>query len=206
MVLNSLGGVYQRQGKFEEAVQAFQRSLDLGKRMETHRAMVLSSWGKALLEHGQPWPAIEKLKASFEIEERLRKIVGLQIVTSSLIRALTQVDLREEAQQYMDRALAIAPEDRRLLRLKEQFAQMYPVNSEIVRKKGSIKRILRKPAGYLYGFITPDDGSAVIYFGEDQVDASLLSRLTEGQHVDIEVEMAVRGPRARRVWLNTANH
>ena len=33
MVLNSLGGVLQRQGKFDEAVEAFQRSYEISERL-----------------------------------------------------------------------------------------------------------------------------------------------------------------------------
>ena len=70
---------------------------------------------------------------------------------------------------------------------------------------GHIKRVIRILSGYLYGFILPDDGCEDIYFGENQVDAALLSRLAEGLDVNVEVEKTARGPRARRVWQNGSN-
>jgi len=47
MVLNSLGGVFQRQGKFDEAVDAFQRSYAISEKLDDERslAMVLNSLG-----------------------------------------------------------------------------------------------------------------------------------------------------------------
>src|SRR5262249_40311339 len=140
MVLNALGGVYQRQGRFDDATDAFQKSLELGKEMATHRAMVLSSWGKALLDHDQTEQAIEKLRASFEIEEQLRKTIGLRVVTPPLVRALMKVDLHEEALQYSLRALAIAPDDKRLLKVQEQLSQLQSISTQTSIKTGRIKR------------------------------------------------------------------
>src|SRR5260370_5437251 len=157
MVLNSLGGVYQRQGKFEEAVEAFQGSFALGKEAETHRVMVLTSWGKALLDHGQPEEAVEKLKASFEIEERLRKVQGLRMVMSSLVRALSIMGQIEEARLYFRRALTIAPDDKRLLKIQEQLSEPHQVSSQTLLKEGHIKRGIRNLSCYLHGFIIRDD-------------------------------------------------
>src|SRR5260370_772316 len=205
MVLNSLGGVYQRQGKFEEAVEAFQGSFALGKEAETHRVMVLTSWGKALLDHGQPEEAVEKLKASFEIEERLRKVQGLRMVMSSLVRALSIMGQIEEARLYCRRALTITPDDNRLLKRQEQLSEPHQVSSQPLLKLGHIKRLIRNLSASLYLFLIPDDRSEDIYFGESQVDAALLSQLAEGLHVNVEVEKTARGPRARRVWQNGSN-
>lgn len=54
MVLNSLGGVLQRQGKFDEAVDAFQRSYDLLTKLgdERGQAMVLSRLGSVAQREG----------------------------------------------------------------------------------------------------------------------------------------------------------
>ena len=82
----------------------------------------------------------------------------------------------------------------------EQILQPPSENAKISIKSGQIKRIVHHPAGYLYGFITPDDRSADIYFGENQVDTALLPSLNEGLYVTAEVEMTGRGRRACRVW------
>src|SRR5260370_18868386 len=157
MVLNSVGGVCQRQGKFGEAVEAFQGSFALGKEAETDRVMVLTSWGKALLDHGQPEEAVEKLKASFEIEERLRKVQGLRMVMSSLVRALSIMGQIEEARLYCRRALTIAPDDKRLLKIQEQLSEPHQVSSQTLLKVGHIKRVIRNLSCYLHGFIIRDD-------------------------------------------------
>src|SRR5258708_17685837 len=128
MVLNSLGGVYQRQGKVEEAVEAFQGRFALGEEAETHMVMVLTSWGKALLDHGQPEEAVEKLKARFEIEERLRKVQGLRMVMSSLVRALSIMGQIEEARLYCRRALTIAQDDKRILKIQEKLSEPHQVS------------------------------------------------------------------------------
>ncbi len=205
MVLNSLGGVYQRQGKFDKAIEMFQQSYDLLVKLSDKigQAMVLFSFGKALLDHCEAPQATEKLKASFEINETLKNAQGMRIVSPSLTRALTTVGQIEEARQYISQALTIVPDDKRLLRLQEQLSEKRPVSLQIALKTGCIKRLIRNLAGYLYGFITPDDESEEIYFGENQVDAALLPALVEGQQVTVEVEMTARGPRARRVRQNT---
>jgi cold shock CspA family protein len=80
------------------------------------------------------------------------------------------------------------------------LSKQYVVNPQATIKVGLIKRLVRNYAGYLYGFITPKDGSKDIYFGENETHPSLISLLTEGYEVKAEVEQSARGPRARRVW------
>lgn len=205
MMLNSLGGVYQRQGKFEEAVAAFQQSYAISEKLNYRLslAMVNFSWGKTLLKHNKPQQAINKLKASFGINEDLQIVHGMRIVTPSLIRALVTIGQEAKAQEYCRRALKVAPGDKRLLRLQEQLSQKRIVTDRTELKTGHVKRLIRNLSGYLYGFIVPDDGSEDIYFGEDYVDPATLLHLTEGMAVVAEVEVAARGPRARRVWENS---
>jgi cold shock CspA family protein len=75
-----------------------------------------------------------------------------------------------------------------------------------------IKRLIQKPAGYLYGFIAPDDESEDIYFGEESIGKNLLPNLVEGARVRAEIELSARGPRARLIFqdndlpLNTDPH
>jgi len=195
MVLNSLGGVLQRQGRFDEAVDAFQRSVQIGGKLggRRHLAMVHTSMGKALLSHGDTEEAAAELRKGFEIDEGLRNRRGMGIVTPVLIQTLVKLGRGDEALAYCQRALAIAPKNGRLLKLRDQLS------SETVLKQGSVKCIIQHPTkGYLYGFIAPDDGTADIYFREGYVD---LSELTDGVRVEVEVEQGPQGPRAKSVKL-----
>ena len=192
MVLNSLGGVLQRQGRFDEAVDAFQRSyvILVEQGDEIGQAMVCFGIGKAFLSHGDIEKAALKFCKSFEINEALRNRQGVGIVAPTLSRALVKLGRRDEALTYCQRALAIAPKNRRLLELCDQLS------SEAVLKQGLVKCVIRHPRGYLYGFIVPDDGSPDIFFREGYVD---LSELAEGVRVEVEVEQVPKGPRARNV-------
>jgi tetratricopeptide (TPR) repeat protein len=202
MVLNSVGGVYQRQGNFDAAVTAFQQSLDIGEKLKDirHLAIVNSAYGKALLDQSQPIEAVKKLRRSFEIEEKLRNTQGLRIALPALVRALTMLGQLAEARDVCRRALAVAPQDKRLLQIQEQLEQGRGTDLRTHQISGRVKRLRRQNSGYLYGFITPDGGGENVYFGEDQVEQVLLPQLTEGLAVVAEVEAAARGPRARRVW------
>jgi len=199
MVLNSLGGVYQRQGKFDEAVQAFQQSYDIGKKLNDrrHLAMVSTSSGRALLKQNMPEPAISHLEEGFEIDRQLRNKRGLGIVTPILCRALQEVGREGDAIEICDHAIKIAPRNHRLLQLKIDIEYK---GSKNPKKRGSIKCVIQKESGFRFGFIVPDDGSKEIYFGENQVERALLPKLRNGLRVVAEIEIAPRGPRARRVW------
>ena len=126
MVLNSLGGVLQRQGKFDDAMKALQRSLNISKRLNdkiglamTHRMI-----GKTLLLTGEKTKAVTELTKSFEINEELKNRYGIGIVTPPLIEAFLQLDRREQAITYCQRALAIAPNNRRLLNMYKQLKEI----------------------------------------------------------------------------------
>ena len=155
--------------------------------------MVHTSMGKALLSHGDTEEAAAELRKGFEIDEGLRNRRGMGIVTPVLIQTLVKLGRGDEALAYCQRALAIAPKNGRLLKLRDQLS------SETVLKQGSVKCIIQHPTkGYLYGFIAPDDGTADIYFREGYVD---LSELTDGVRVEVEVEQGPQGPRAKSVKL-----
>ena len=195
MVLNSLGGVLQRMGRFDEAVDAFQSSVQIGEKLgdRLHLATAHFSMGWAFLSHERTEKAVVELSKSFAINEGLRYRRGVGIVTSALTQALLKLGQRDEALAYCQRALAIAPKNKRLLALHDRLS------SEAVLKQGSVKRVIRHPRGHLYGFIAPDDGSPDIFFREGYVDPDTLSRLAEGVHVEVEVEQGPKGPRARNV-------
>ena len=80
------------------------------------------------------------------------------------------------------------------MQLRDELAQKGPDETVVVQ--GTVKRVLRHQRGYVYGFITPDDGGADVYFREGYVG---VSGLVEGVRVEVEVEQAPQGRRARGV-------
>ncbi|MDO9302937.1 MAG: cold shock domain-containing protein, partial [Anaerolineales bacterium] len=185
------------------AVTAFQKSYELLVKLgdEVGQAMVHFGMGKMYIEQTKFKEAKDSLVTSFEINEKLKIAQGMRIVTPSLSRVLSALDQHDKAKEYAHRALVIVPDDKRLLRLLEQLSENKQVSSVAIKKSGHIKNTIRNLSGYLYGFIIPDDASGDIYFGQDQVDEEIIPKLAEGLSVWVEVEMAARGPRAKRVWL-----
>jgi tetratricopeptide (TPR) repeat protein len=204
MTLTALGGVYQQKDDLPAAVDAFRQSLAIEEASGDRKgqAMVLCAWGKTLLNHDDHEQAAEKLKASFEIDAPLRNVKGLNILLPALVQALRLSGRSDEAQACVKTALTIAPEEAKFLNLEKQLAENRPVSVRHFVKRGSIKKIVRKPSGYLYGFIIPDDGSPDIYFGEESVSKALLPKLTEGTKVRMQVHQTFRSPRARTVLLD----
>jgi len=195
MVLNSLGGVLQRQGRFDEAVDAFQRSYALLVELGDDRgqAMVHTALGKALLSHGDIKESVVELLMGFEIDEGLNNRRGIGIVTPVLIEALLKLGCNDEAVTYCQRALAVAPRNKRLLQLCEELS-----SPKSVLKYGSVKCVIQSSKGYLFGFILPDDKSPDIYFREGYID---VSELVEGIRVEVKIEHGPKGPRAKSIKI-----
>jgi tetratricopeptide (TPR) repeat protein len=203
ITLNTLGGVLQKLGKFDDALYSFQRSIAIGEELRDsrHLSMAYFSLGKAWLESGRTLEAVSALQKGFEIHEKLKVAQGIRNVGPLLIRTLINANNSASAQEYIKRALKICPTDNQLLMLQKQLSGDTRNSKIDFAKSGRIKRLVSKPQGYLYGFVIADDGGDDIYFGQNQVDKSLLSHLSEGLAVWVEVEMTEQGPRAKRVWL-----
>jgi cold shock CspA family protein len=147
--------------------------------------------GRALLNHRRVRRAASELAKGFEIDETLEDRRGLNAVTPSLTRALVELDRRDEALTYCERALAVAPQSRRLRSLYSRL------QSEPVVKRGTVKRIIQhRRYDYRYGFIAPDDGSDDVYCREGFVE---FSGLAEGIRVEVEIEQGPKGPRATSI-------
>jgi tetratricopeptide (TPR) repeat protein len=99
MVLNSLGGVYQRQGRFEEAVAAFERSYTISEELGDQRslAMVLNSLGGVYQRQGQFEEAVAAFERSVRIGEELDDNRHLAMVHTSLGNAFLSHGAVEEA-------------------------------------------------------------------------------------------------------------
>lgn len=76
-----------------------------------------SNYGRALLYENETEEAIDKLKQSFEIDEKLKNKRGMDIVTPYLVRALRKTNRRDEADEYIRRALAVAPDNQKIMGL-----------------------------------------------------------------------------------------
>jgi tetratricopeptide (TPR) repeat protein len=238
MVLTSLGCVYQRQGKFSKAISILCKSVQLANNMDDNRplAMALNSLGttyywknefdnsiKALLQSyetleklkdnqglamvsmalGRTFFAQQKLresitylKTSFSINKKQQSKKGLQIVTPILCHALQSMGDLADAEHVCQLALKVIPKYKKLIKLKQRLCKKL-TEAERRKKKGVIKRIIDRSTGEFFGFITADDGSDDIYFGQNQVDRMLLPNLTEGLAVLVDVEVSKRGPRAK---------
>ena len=65
--------------------------------------------------------AVNELSEGFAIDETLANIRGLKIVTPDLTYALTQLGRQQEALDYCDRCLKIAPNNSEFLQLKKKI-------------------------------------------------------------------------------------
>ena len=197
MILNSVGQVLQKQGgddKFGLAIAHFHQSIKVSKLLdnsEEHLAKVYTAMGKAYLEHGDTEQAVIELTKGFEIDINLKNIQGLKIVSHHLIDALIQMGRRNEALTYCQLTLAIAPNHKILLQLCERLSTP--------PKHGTIKKILHHPKGYLYGFITADDGSADIYFRQEAMACEVLAKLTIGTCVEVDVIIVANRLSAKKI-------
>ena len=203
MVLNSLGGVLERKGDIVQAIDAFNRSLKLGEELndKRHLAMVHTSIGKTFLFHGEIEKSINELSQGFEFEEYIKSRRGVEIVTPLLLQALIKMGRNDEALGYYRRALLIAPDSTRLLKLKDRFSEAHGQSNKDIVNQGSIKRIIRHQNGYRYGFIVPDTSNGDIYFNERDVDPTCLSSLKEGDRVEFDVTLGTKGQQAKNIRL-----
>jgi cold shock CspA family protein len=201
MVLNSLGGVLQRMGRFDEAEDAFKRSISIGEELKDkmHLAKVRTAFGRTLLSRREIAPALVELCAAFEIEENLRSVRGMEIVTQPLTQALDMSGNRDEALRYCERALDVAPRSSRLRALRDQISGKPRSIAKL--KSGSVNAIKREMHQPIYGFILPDDQTDTVFFHRSKVEPDDLTQLKEGCRVEFAAEQGPKGPRARYVKL-----
>ncbi len=99
MALHSLGGVLQRQGKFEEAVDAYQLSHELSRELGDHRAeaMTLISIGGVLQRQGQFDRAANVFRSASALAETLAERGLAAMALSDLGGVLQRMGSFEEA-------------------------------------------------------------------------------------------------------------
>jgi tetratricopeptide (TPR) repeat protein/nucleoside phosphorylase len=110
MVLNSLGGVLQRLGRFEEAADALQRSHELvvAQGDERGQAMVLNSLGGVLQRLGRFEEAVDALQRSHELSQGDER--GQAMALNSLGGVLQRLGRFEEAADTLQRSKRISEE------------------------------------------------------------------------------------------------
>jgi tetratricopeptide (TPR) repeat protein len=122
MVLNSLGGLLSQQGRLDEAIELFRNSIAMGEKLRDrrHLAMVHTAFGCALLERDVE-VAVCELREGFELDAAMKNRKGIGIVAPILVETLARLRRTAEASAVCERALAITPANRRLLRLKRDL-------------------------------------------------------------------------------------
>ena len=199
IIFNSLGQVLSQQQdaeKFKLALMYFRASIKLGQELDDqpHLAKVYTAMGQALLSNRETEQAIIQLIQGFEIDEKSRNSFGLALVTPHLTSALGKLGRQNEALAYCQRALAIAPKNRKLQELCDRLSSPNPI------KKGTVKYIRYNTEQRCYwGHITPNDRTADIYFREGFIDLDCIAQLKPGAIVEVEVEQTAKGPCANNI-------
>lgn len=195
-VWTALGNLLQLQHKFEESLGAFQKSMDIAEKFQDVVGLAITHFGmgKMHLKHRKYVDAKEHLCAAFEINEKLKNTARIQSTIPFLVKSLRALGEASKAKEYLNRAIAIIPDDEQFLKTKQEL-------EEIIVKSGRIGKLRKNPTGQLYTFITPDDGSTNVYFNEKCVNSEFLVKLEENVAVMVEIEVTERGHRAKYVWL-----
>ena len=137
--------------------------------------------GQALLKHGKIEQSIDQLSQGFEIAASSKKPYYLNQITTELTYLLGRLNRWEEAVNYCEQVLAIAPQNKHIRSLKDL------IFNQNLLKEGRVKHIIAKN-GSFYGFIIPEDGGADIYFNDKCIDTKIIPQLKVNTLVKCEVE------------------
>jgi tetratricopeptide (TPR) repeat protein len=195
IIANSLGQVIaNKKGEesFELSLMYFRQSIKLGEELneQQHLAKAHTAMGQAFLAHEVFEQAVDELSKGFEIDESLGNVRGLKIVTPNLTYALSKLGKREEALEYCDRVLKIAPNYPGFLQLRDkiQLAISTGIQQTFI-KTGLILYIrYNQKDNSRWGRILPDDGSPNITFNENFIGSESISKLIQGALVEVDVK------------------
>ena len=139
--LNILGGILQRKGDLDSAIEAFKQSVDIGKRIgnQRHLAMALNSLGGALQRHNHLEDAIKMFNDSALIEGELGNEQGLAVVLNSLGKALHRLRHFKEAEEVLKRSEKI----RRKLNDRRSLAIVMNTLGEVQRDWGHFPEAIK---------------------------------------------------------------
>ena len=109
LYLNTLGGVLQRQGIFDDALDAFKRSAQIEEELGNPRgqAMVLNSLGGVLQRQGKLDDALDAFKRSYAILEKSGDERSLAMVLNSLGGVLQRQNKFVEAADVFQKSIKI---------------------------------------------------------------------------------------------------
>jgi tetratricopeptide (TPR) repeat protein len=107
--LHTLGGVFQAQGRFDEAVEVLNQSYEIlvGLGDLRSQAMVLNSLGGALHRQDRPAEALAAFQKSIQIGKELKDSRHLSMVYTNLGKALTTEKRDEEAAEELRKGFEI---------------------------------------------------------------------------------------------------
>jgi len=128
---NSIGGVLSRLERFDDAFEAFEKSIDLGEKLKDAQLLCMAhtAYGKTLLrskEYKDNEKGIRHLLSGLEINLYMKNKKGLEIITPTLVDALLKVRRRKEALDVYNKAIAFAPEIKKIDWLRNK---LFPANS-----------------------------------------------------------------------------
>ncbi|NEO99684.1 MAG: tetratricopeptide repeat protein [Symploca sp. SIO2E9] len=206
IILNSLGQLLSQQvgeDKFKLALMYFRESVKLGEALDyqSHLGRVCTAMGRTFLRHGDIEEAVIKFAQSFEINENLGNLSGINRVIHELTYALVELSRGDEALAYCKRALAVDPENQSLQELNTKISSQQIINLNSL-KQGSVKFIrYDTQKEFHWGYIISNDGSNDIYFHEAFIGSECISQLKKGTLVEVEVRQTPKGLSARSIRI-----
>ena len=207
IILNSLGQVLGKQeGKdnFDLALMCFRESIKLGQQLgdQAHLAQAHTDMGQSYRKHDQLEKSLTHLKEGFLLDEQLENRSGIEKVTWQLTYVLARLNRREEALDYCQRAIKIAPNNKPLLDIEIKLKS----NQKIANPNQIIQGIIKfkkysKQRGIYWGFIESNNDSQDIYFKEGFIDSQIIKQLKKGTLVEVEVKENKQDLRAKNIWI-----
>ena len=113
--------------------------------------------------------------------------------------------MHEEADQFLKRAVAIAPSERSIERLVSAEYEPSALTPG-TRLTGKIKRLLEPMGRPRYGFLTSDPDGEDVYFSERQIGADVFSSLSVGLLIEADVVITSDGRRQARAMRPLLRH
>ncbi len=109
MWLNTLGGVLQRMGKFDDAADVFRRSAGLEEKLGNERgqAIVQNSLGSVLQRMGRFEDAVDAFRTSYGMEEKLNNLRGQAVVLNSMGSVLRRLGRFDEAVTAFEKSIEV---------------------------------------------------------------------------------------------------
>ncbi|MEM7533973.1 MAG: tetratricopeptide repeat protein [Chloroflexota bacterium] len=178
--------MYERQGKFNEATNAFQQSYDIFDKLKDHRGQMvaLSKLGSLYLEQGELNKAVIYLKDAFHLYESMEDDYKESHTLNTFGKFLTAAMHVVEATEYNQRVTHIYSQNKELQKIQSELSGMI--------KTGMVRLI--RPAydgDYHYGYIALDpDGDTPDKQNVVRMDSRFINM--DGLVTGMRVQVAVK--------------